>query len=626
MSQSGASPKDSEISTPSPRNEIIITYKNKLNLSNPDVFLMRTLLSKEDKPDINTSTGYVLPKEMSTGQKHFSKKMTKSFDKGKYENKSDNTSEATSSEKDSWKDPLGEISEGSSIEILTKISRSKPNPFLRQKFSFGKFKLPAKELPLPQRVYKNSKANHSNIKYNEKIQSNLVPTVQKKQLHLSAPRELVTELYQEETDEEIYGGSKPVRGKIIHDTDSDEDFYSEALGSSPLKDKVERNDKGKGRAESLDLNIYSLGNEKGAISRPGSRVRYSSPLAKFLTWEVEMTDSSLSASEFANRAPRPHTSFSLWPLIFGESSKKLDHSGAQKQTQVSITPKKGDGKLNNPSSRPHGPSENSSAKKLILINPAQSSSTSMVIDEDRPKLQSVSEAEQQESGAEHSSQSYVTGQSSRQREGIEGEDEEDSPQSEYELETRMRQRKGLRKKTTDKSKRLSKNQRLKKINGELPENVGGMRTVVQVHFPFLLGIQDRDLATIPPPPTLAQAGHEGFVPDGFDTGPSVSRQKKAYKSFVKSKLLKLGLHWFSWDLDSSWTQHNNHAIVSGLMEKYFYHLQFAWRAQQKDEEALAKRHSKICGVVFRKRQQLTLQKKYRDLLASPQMQTRLKKS
>ncbi|CAH7675215.1 hypothetical protein PPACK8108_LOCUS10192 [Phakopsora pachyrhizi] len=79
---------------------------------------------------------------------------------------------------------------------------------------------------------------------------------------LSAPRELVSEQYQEEDDEE-----------------------------------VERNDKGKGRAESLDLSIYTLGNEKGAISRPGSRRRYSSPLAKYSTGEVEMTDSSLSASE-----------------------------------------------------------------------------------------------------------------------------------------------------------------------------------------------------------------------------------------------------------------------------------------------------------------------------------------
>ncbi|CAH7683978.1 hypothetical protein PPACK8108_LOCUS17851, partial [Phakopsora pachyrhizi] len=219
------------------------------------------------------------------------------------------------------------------------------------------------------------------------------------------------------------------------------------------------------------------------------------------------------------------------------------------------------------------------------------------------------------------------------------EDEEDSPQSEYELETCKRQRKGLRKKTTDKSKRLSRNQRLKKINGELPENVGGMRTVVQVHCGFLLGIQDRNLAIIPPTPSaeereiaIEQAGHAGFVPEGFDTGPSVSRQTKAYKSFVKSKLLKLGLHWFLWDWDSSWThpsnelmsiifyktldlallsceyhnytwvtEHSNHAIVSGLMEKYFYHLQSTWRAQQKDGEALAKRRSKILGVVFRKR-------------------------
>ncbi|CAH7667645.1 hypothetical protein PPACK8108_LOCUS2064 [Phakopsora pachyrhizi] len=158
----------------------------------------------------------------------------------------------------------------------------------------------------------------------------------------------------------------------------------------------------------------------------------------------------------------------------------------------------------------------------------------------------------------------------------------------------MRQRKGLKKKSNDKSKRQSKNQRLKQINAELPENVTGMRTVVQVHCPFLLAIKDRDLSTIPQPPTAEE-------------------QSKAYKSFVKSKLLKLGLERFSWDWDSSWThpfnkimsiiiyktldfallsceynnytwvtEHNSHVIVSALMEKYFYHLQSAWRAQQKD--------------------------------------------
>ncbi|KAI8452140.1 hypothetical protein BY996DRAFT_6415755 [Phakopsora pachyrhizi] len=222
MSQSGAPQKDSEISTPSTRSEIINTPKNKLDLLNPDIFLMKTQLSKEDEPDISTNTGNysnsfylgvfkktllslpieimiitkerksehqkypiggkesVLPTEMSGGQKHFSEKMSISFEKGKSENKSDNTSEATSSEEDSWKDPLGEVTEGSSIEILTdtQSSSSKPKPFIGQKFSFAKFILHAKELPLPQRVYKNPKAKHSNIEYNEKIQSNLVPTVQ----------------------------------------------------------------------------------------------------------------------------------------------------------------------------------------------------------------------------------------------------------------------------------------------------------------------------------------------------------------------------------------------------------------------------------------------------------------
>ncbi|KAI8458830.1 hypothetical protein BY996DRAFT_6410622 [Phakopsora pachyrhizi] len=148
MSQSGTPPKDSEISTPSPRSEIINTQQNKLDLSNPDIFLIKTLLSKEYESDINTNTGNccntfylgvikkmllsspiesmiftterkskhqkhpiagkesISPIEMSAGQKHCSEKMTISFEKGKSENKSD-TSEAISSEEDSWKDPLG---------------------------------------------------------------------------------------------------------------------------------------------------------------------------------------------------------------------------------------------------------------------------------------------------------------------------------------------------------------------------------------------------------------------------------------------------------------------------------------------------------------------------------------
>ncbi|KAI8454219.1 hypothetical protein BY996DRAFT_7108793, partial [Phakopsora pachyrhizi] len=527
MSQSGASPKDSEISTPSPRSEIINTQKNKLDFSKPDIFLMKTLLSKEDESEINTITGVTKKTLLSLPIESMIITKERKSEHQKYPIAGKESvlptemilKRATRSEEDSWKDPLGEILEGSSIEILTacqssfpintQSSSSKLNLFQWQKFLFPKFILPAKELPLPQRVYKNPKAKHSNIKYKEKIQSNLVPIVQKKHLRLSAPRELVAEHYQEATRIKC-GGSKQVRGKIIHDTDCDEYFYSEAVGSSPLKDKVERNNKGKSGAESLDLSIYSLGQEKGAISRPGSRVRYSSPLAKFSTG-----------------AHRPNTSFNLWPLILCESSKKT-------RSYIYYT-KKSDGKLNNPSSRLQRPSENSSAKKPILKNPAQ------------PRLQSSSEAEQLESGAEHSSQSCVTGQSSRPSEGIEGEDEEDSPQNEYELETRMRQRKGLRKKTTDKSKRLSKNQ----------------RTVVQVHCWVLLGIQDRDLPTIPQPPSaeereiaIAQAGHVGVVPEGFDTGPS---------SFVKSKLLKLGLHQFSWDWDSSW----NHPF-NELMSIIFY--------------------------------------------------------
>ncbi|CAH7678496.1 hypothetical protein PPACK8108_LOCUS13023 [Phakopsora pachyrhizi] len=251
----------------------------------------------------------------------------------------------------------------------------------------------------------------------------------------------------------------------------------------------------------------------------------------------------------------------------------------------------------------------------------------MIDDDDRPRTIPKPSFQHIESTNEASSPARAQGSSSDINES-----ENDSPVSEYERETRMRQIKGLKKKSNDKSKRQSKNQRLKQINGELPENVTGMRTVVQVHC-------HRDLTTIPQPPTaeereivVAQAGHAGFVPDGFDTGPSISRQSKAYKSFVKSKLLKLGLERFSWDWDSSWThpfnelmsiifyktldsallsckynnytwvtEHNSHAIVSALMEKYFYHLQSAWRAQQKDGEALVKRREKIRGVVFRKR-------------------------
>ncbi|KAI8445889.1 hypothetical protein BY996DRAFT_6423414 [Phakopsora pachyrhizi] len=199
MSQSGALPKQSEISMPSPRSEIINTQKTKMDSSNPNIYLMNTLISEEDESDINTNTGVIkmtllssliesmiitkerkseyqqhstagkesiLPPEMDAGQKHLSEKMTISFQKGIYENKSD-TSEAISSGEDSWKDPLGEISEESSIEILT-----------GQKFLFAEFILPAKELLLLQRVYKNPNTKHSNIK------------------------ELVTEHYQEEDDEE----------------------------------------------------------------------------------------------------------------------------------------------------------------------------------------------------------------------------------------------------------------------------------------------------------------------------------------------------------------------------------------------------------------------------------------
>ncbi|KAI8446687.1 hypothetical protein BY996DRAFT_6422103 [Phakopsora pachyrhizi] len=107
MAQSGALPKDSEISAPSPRSEIINTQKTKLDSTNPNIILMKTLLFDEDEYDINTNTVIkkthpsspmesmiitkerkseyqkhliagkesILPPEMSAGQKQFSEKI-----------------------------------------------------------------------------------------------------------------------------------------------------------------------------------------------------------------------------------------------------------------------------------------------------------------------------------------------------------------------------------------------------------------------------------------------------------------------------------------------------------------------------------------------------------------------
>ncbi|CAH7665770.1 hypothetical protein PPACK8108_LOCUS56 [Phakopsora pachyrhizi] len=307
MSQSPIPPKQSEFSTPTSKSSIMNTQSKKR-----DDEPVATSFSGKNKQTLLSSPieNIFLNKDKKSGfvEKKIERKTGKSGE----------SSEAHSSAEESWKDPSGEISESSSIELLT-----------------------------------------------------------------------VAERYQEEDDEE---------------------------------NKV----KGKGRENNVD-------------EQSSSPEIYSSPLARFSSNELKMTDSSQSESnrEIAEQVQKDKVKFNLKPL--GASGLFLKN------------------------------------RSKYTSSPQPQSSLMMIDDNDRPRTIQKPSSQQIESANEASSPARDQGSSSNINKS-----EDDSPVSEYERETGMRQRKGLKKKSNDKSKRQSKNQQLKQINGELPENVTGMRTVVQL--------------------------------------------------------------------------------------------------------------------------------------------------
>lgn len=219
------------------------------------------------------------------------------------------------------------------------------------------------------------------------------------------------------------------------------------------------------------------------------------------------------------------------------------------------------------------------------------------------------------------------------------ESDSDSVPSDYAQDTRARNQKGLRSKKHSSAKRQTQKERKIELNGQLPDGIGPMRTVVHTHCRFLLQIQEKNLATMPGPPSpqerqtvVTVSKHPGFDEDPPNIAASKHLHSKAYQGYVSTQLRKLCLSRFLWDWESSWTHpfnevmslifyrtldmalmsgeynnyfwsqdHNTHAIVSSLMEKYFYHLQSEWKAMSKDADHVAKTKEKQRLSALRKR-------------------------
>ncbi|MBW0552013.1 hypothetical protein O181_091728, partial [Austropuccinia psidii MF-1] len=146
-----------------------------------------------------------------------------------------------------------------------------------------------------------------------------------------------------------------------------------------------------------------------------------------------------------------------------------------------------------------------------------------------------------------------------------------------------------------------------------------MGTIVQIHCPEILNMVARDITTLPDPPTdserqlaLIRGKSIAFDPDQLTATASWNIQRKAFKSYVNTQVKSLGLTHFTFDWCSRWKHlykelmatffyftfdmalrsgeynnyywspdHNNHAIVTAILEMYFTYLSNEYRNKQK---------------------------------------------
>ncbi|MBW0574593.1 hypothetical protein O181_114308 [Austropuccinia psidii MF-1] len=157
-----------------------------------------------------------------------------------------------------------------------------------------------------------------------------------------------------------------------------------------------------------------------------------------------------------------------------------------------------------------------------------------------------------------------------------------------------------------------------------------MRTIVQIHCREILNMVARDITTLPDPPTDAErqlaliCGKSiAFHPDQLTATASWNIQSKAFKRYVNTQVKLLVLTHFTFDWCSGWKHpynemmanffyctfdmalrsgqynnyywspyHNNHEIVTAILERYFTYLSNEYRNKQKDVDFIAARKEK----------------------------------
>lgn len=217
----------------------------------------------------------------------------------------------------------------------------------------------------------------------------------------------------------------------------------------------------------------------------------------------------------------------------------------------------------------------------------------------------------------------------------------------YAQEAMDRRHKGLRLKASRAAKRSTQKERRLELQEQLPREANSMHSVVLVHARCLLGITERNVSTLPGPPTPAeidlaiQRGKSAIFtqPQNSPSGPSgtpkstAANHTRAFTGIIQTRLRELGLDRFTFDwatgyrepfnqtmdllfyktLDIAlaggeynhmmWSpEHNTHGIISTYMERYFLHLQGEWRLLQKDgHDAVEQRKSRQRLAKLRKR-------------------------
>ncbi|KAA1071200.1 hypothetical protein PGTUg99_015088 [Puccinia graminis f. sp. tritici] len=155
-----------------------------------------------------------------------------------------------------------------------------------------------------------------------------------------------------------------------------------------------------------------------------------------------------------------------------------------------------------------------------------------------------------------------------------GDDEEDdeSEEDDYVADSRARRNTGIRKKESASAKRKTKKERMKELQGALPDGSDAMKNIVHRHARLLLGVIGTDLKTLPASPTneerdiaVQRGKSESYNQPNPTAPPSQQSHTQAYKSWIQTQIRTLGLTRFTFDWESSWKHPFNQ-----LMDLLFY--------------------------------------------------------